>query len=123
MVSTVLSRLHADFGVFRARSNRPSYSMSVLLLLLIFLYNSRNHVLGSRTFSILVNSQWSRLISSCEVAGLLVVSSKDESPLTQFVDLYNPDCLPALVKDGAMDPKVLKHYVLLHDVQDGPLDE
>lgn len=59
----------------------------------------------------------------CDVAGLLVVSSKDESPLTQFVDLYNPDSLPALMKDGAMDPKVLKHYVLLHDVQDGPLEE
>lgn len=66
---------------------------------------------------------WLKFNLFCEVAGLLVVSSKDESPLTQFVDLYNPDCLPTLMKDGAMDPKVLKHYVLLHDVQDGPLDE
>ncbi|XP_024378593.1 uncharacterized protein [Physcomitrium patens] len=57
------------------------------------------------------------------IACLLVASTKDESPLTQFVDLYNPDFLPTLVKDGAMDPKVLKHYVLLHDVQDGSLDE
>jgi hypothetical protein len=56
------------------------------------------------------------------VAGLLVVSSKDEEPLTKFVDLFNPDSLPALLKDGAMDPKLLKHYVLLHDLQDGPLD-
>jgi hypothetical protein len=51
-----------------------------------------------------------------------VVSSKDEEPLTKFVDLFNPDSLPALLKDGAMDPKLLKHYVLLHDLQDGPLD-
>ncbi|KAG0593829.1 hypothetical protein M758_UG023200 [Ceratodon purpureus] len=57
------------------------------------------------------------------ISCLLMVSSKDECPLTQFVDLYNPDSLPTLMMDGAMDPKVLKHYVLLHDVQDGPLEE
>lgn len=51
-----------------------------------------------------------------------MVSSKDEGPLTKFIDLFNPDSLPALLKDGAMDPKLLKHYVLLHDLQDGPLD-
>ncbi|CAK9197509.1 unnamed protein product [Sphagnum jensenii] len=56
------------------------------------------------------------------VACLLVVSSKDESPLSQFVDLFNGNQLPRLLNEGAMDPKILKHYVLLHDVQDGALD-
>ncbi|CAK9860998.1 unnamed protein product [Sphagnum jensenii] len=56
------------------------------------------------------------------VACLLVVSSKDESPLSQFVDLFNGNQLPGLLNEGAMDPKILKHYVLLHDVQDGALD-
>jgi hypothetical protein len=56
------------------------------------------------------------------VAGLLVVSSKDESPLSQFVDLFNGNQLPGLLNEGAMDPKILKHYVLLHDIQDGALD-
>ncbi|KAG0574737.1 hypothetical protein KC19_VG286600 [Ceratodon purpureus] len=54
---------------------------------------------------------------------LLIVSSKDEYPLSRFVDLYNPDSMPALMKDGATDPNVLKHFVLLHDIQDGPLEE
>jgi hypothetical protein len=56
------------------------------------------------------------------VACLLVVSSKDESPLSQFVDLFNGNQLPGLLNEGVMDPKILKHYVLLHDVQDGALD-
>lgn len=46
----------------------------------------------------------------------------DVSPLTQFVDLFNGDSLPGMLNDGAMDPKLLKHYLLLHDVQDGPLE-
>ncbi|KAG1348154.1 trafficking protein particle complex subunit 8 [Cocos nucifera] len=53
------------------------------------------------------------------VACLLVVSSKDEQPVNRFVDLFNTDRLPALLNDGAMDPKILKHYLLLHDNQDG----
>ncbi|KAL2900811.1 Trafficking protein particle complex subunit 8 [Bienertia sinuspersici] len=57
------------------------------------------------------------------VACLLVVSSKDEVPTNKFVDLFNSIKLPALLKDGAMDPKILKHYVLLHDNQDGPQEK
>lgn len=51
-------------------------------------------------------------------AGILVASSKDEEPLNKFTDLFNMDQTP-LVNEGAMDPKMLKHYVLLHDNQDG----
>lgn len=54
------------------------------------------------------------------VACLLVVSSKDEEPLNKFVDLFNTNQLPPLFNDGAMDTKILKHFLLLHDNQDGP---
>ncbi|XP_021755995.1 trafficking protein particle complex subunit 8-like [Chenopodium quinoa] len=57
------------------------------------------------------------------VACLLVVSSKDEEPINKFVDLFNNTKLPALLNDGAMDPKILKHYIVLHDNQDGPLEK
>lgn len=50
--------------------------------------------------------------------GLLVVSSKDEQPINKFVDIFNTNQLPSLLNDGLMDPKILKHYVLLHDNQD-----
>ncbi|KAJ7942948.1 Trafficking protein particle complex subunit 8 [Quillaja saponaria] len=56
------------------------------------------------------------------VACLLVASSKDEQPINRFVDLFNTNKLPSLLNDGAMDPKILKHYLLVHDNQDGPLD-
>ncbi|CAN1277708.1 Trafficking protein particle complex subunit 8 [Linum perenne] len=49
------------------------------------------------------------------VGCLLVVSSKDEQPINKFVDLFNTNKLPALLNDGAMDPKILKHYLLVHD--------
>ena len=52
-------------------------------------------------------------------AGLLVVSSKDNEPINKFVDLFNIDQLPSLLNDGAMDPNILKYYLLLHDSQDG----
>lgn len=51
-------------------------------------------------------------------SGLLVVSSKDEEPINKFVDLFNTNRLPSLLNDGAMDPKILKHYLLVHDNQD-----
>lgn len=51
--------------------------------------------------------------------GLLAISSKDEEPISRFVDLFNPNKLPSLLNDGAMDPKLLKHYLLVHDNQDG----
>ncbi|KAI3993969.1 hypothetical protein MKX01_002982 [Papaver californicum] len=53
------------------------------------------------------------------VACLVVVSSKDEQPVNKFVDLFNTNQLPSLLNDGAMDPKILKHYLLVHDNQDG----
>ncbi|PON63122.1 TRAPP II complex, Trs [Parasponia andersonii] len=57
------------------------------------------------------------------VACLLVVSSKDEQPINQFVDLFNNNKLPSLLNDGAMDPKILKHYLLVHDNQDGSTEK
>ncbi|GAB2272637.1 hypothetical protein Dimus_007459 [Dionaea muscipula] len=57
------------------------------------------------------------------VACLLVVSSKDEKPINKFVDLFNTNQLPAIFSDGVMDPKIPKHYLLLHDNQDGTSDE
>ncbi|XP_027350865.1 trafficking protein particle complex subunit 8 isoform X2 [Abrus precatorius] len=56
------------------------------------------------------------------VACLLAVSSKDEQPINRFVDLFNTNKVPSLLNDGAMDPKILKHYLLVHDNQDGPVD-
>lgn len=57
------------------------------------------------------------------VACLLVVSSKDEQPINRFVDLLNTDQFPSLLNDGVMDPKILKHYLVLHDRQDGSPDK
>ncbi|KAK9156892.1 hypothetical protein Scep_003466 [Stephania cephalantha] len=57
------------------------------------------------------------------VACLLVVSSKDEQPLNKFVELFDTNQLPSLLNDGIMDPKILKHYLLLHDNQDGTLEK
>ncbi|XP_024543290.1 trafficking protein particle complex subunit 8 isoform X1 [Selaginella moellendorffii] len=56
------------------------------------------------------------------VACLLVVSSNDENPLDVFASLSDVTNLPSLLKDGAMDPRILRHYVVLHDNQDGPSD-
>ncbi|KAK8963015.1 hypothetical protein KSP40_PGU012905 [Platanthera guangdongensis] len=56
------------------------------------------------------------------VACLLVVSSKDEQPINRFVDLFNTEQLPSLLSEGAMDPKILKHYLLLHDNHYGTLE-
>ncbi|CAI0405938.1 unnamed protein product [Linum tenue] len=53
------------------------------------------------------------------VGCLLVVSSKDEQPINRFIDLFNTNKLPSLLNDGAMDPKILKHYLLVHDNHDG----
>ncbi|KAG5253005.1 trafficking protein particle complex [Salix suchowensis] len=57
------------------------------------------------------------------VACVSVVSSKDEQPINKFVDLFNTNKLPSLLNDGAMDPKILKHYVLVHDNKDGPSEK
>ncbi|KOM39115.1 hypothetical protein LR48_Vigan03g249700 [Vigna angularis] len=53
---------------------------------------------------------------------LLAVSSKDEQPINRFVDFFNTNKLPSLLNDGSMDPKISKHYLLVHDNQDGPAD-
>ncbi|CAL1372237.1 unnamed protein product [Linum trigynum] len=53
------------------------------------------------------------------VGCLLVVSSKDEQPINRFIDHFNTNKLPSLLNDGAMDPKILKHYLLVHDNHDG----
>ncbi|KAL4591859.1 hypothetical protein LXL04_004833 [Taraxacum kok-saghyz] len=53
------------------------------------------------------------------VACLLVVSSNDKDPINKFVDLFNMNQLPPLLNEGAMDPKIPKVFVLLHDNQDG----
>ncbi|KAL0555266.1 hypothetical protein IC582_009208 [Cucumis melo] len=57
------------------------------------------------------------------VACLLVVSSRDDHPINKFADLFNTSKLPSLLNDGAMDPKIMKHYLLLHDNQDGSLEK
>ncbi|KAL6638002.1 hypothetical protein ACP70R_025574 [Stipagrostis hirtigluma subsp. patula] len=54
------------------------------------------------------------------VACLLVVSSMDKEPISKFVDLFNTNQLPSLLNEGIMDPQILKHYLVLHDQQEGP---
>ncbi|VAI37662.1 unnamed protein product [Triticum turgidum subsp. durum] len=54
------------------------------------------------------------------VACLLVVSSKDKEPISKFADLFNANQLPPLLNEGIMDPQILKHYLVLHEQQDGP---
>jgi len=56
------------------------------------------------------------------VACLLVVSSMDKEPISKFVDLFNTNQLPSLLNEGIMDPQILKHYLVLHDQQEGPQD-
>lgn len=56
------------------------------------------------------------------LTGLLVVSSMDKEPVNKFVDLFNTNQLPSLLNEGIMDPQILKHYLVLHDQQEGPQD-
>ena len=56
------------------------------------------------------------------LTGLLVVSSMDKEPISKFVDLFNTNQLPSLLNEGIMDPQILKHYLVLHDQQEGPQD-
>lgn len=55
--------------------------------------------------------------------GLVAVSSKDKDPIDKFVDLFNTNQLPPLLNDGAMDPKILKYFLLVHDNKDGMLEK
>ncbi|CAA0837822.1 Tetratricopeptide repeat (TPR)-like superfamily protein [Striga hermonthica] len=57
------------------------------------------------------------------VACLLAVSSQDKDPIDKFVDLFNRNQLPPLLNDGAMDPNILKYFLLIHDNQDGTLEK
>lgn len=61
--------------------------------------------------------------ADCPLAGLLAVSSKDQQPVNRFVDLFNTNQLPSLFNDGAMDPKIPKLYLLVHDNQDAGPDK
>eukprot|EP00897_Mesotaenium_endlicherianum_P006564 jgi/Mesen1/5936/ME000301S05060 len=56
------------------------------------------------------------------VACILVVHSGQKDPVSAFRDLYTLDKLPALFTQGTMDPKIYKHFVLLHDLSQGPAD-
>ncbi|KAJ8574174.1 hypothetical protein K7X08_025979 [Anisodus acutangulus] len=56
------------------------------------------------------------------VTCLLAVSSRDEDPINKFVDLFNINQLPSLFNDGAMDRKILKHFVLVHDGEEVSLE-
>ncbi|KAK3240229.1 hypothetical protein CYMTET_49920 [Cymbomonas tetramitiformis] len=51
------------------------------------------------------------------VACLLVVPSTDPDPVKTFLDLYSTHNVPTLIREGIADPQLLKHYVLLHDMQ------
>ncbi|KAG5628655.1 hypothetical protein H5410_000372 [Solanum commersonii] len=57
-----------------------------------------------------------------QIESLLAVSSRDEDPINKFVDLFNINQLPSLLNDGSMDPKMLKHFVLVHDGVEVPLE-
>ncbi|XP_073148727.1 uncharacterized protein [Henckelia pumila] len=57
------------------------------------------------------------------VACLVAVSSKDKDPIGKFVDLFNTNQLPSLLNDGAMDPKILKYFLLVHDNDAGMLEK
>jgi hypothetical protein len=46
----------------------------------------------------------------------------DKEPVNKFVDLFNTNQLPSLLNEGIMDPQILKHYLVLHDQQEGPQD-
>ncbi|XP_075488259.1 uncharacterized protein LOC142527363 [Primulina tabacum] len=57
------------------------------------------------------------------VACLVAVSSKDKDPIDKFVDLFNTNQLPSLLNDGAMDPNILKYFLLVHDNDAGMLEK
>jgi hypothetical protein len=52
-------------------------------------------------------------------AGLYVASSDCDDAVKAFRELSAEERMPPLMASGVMDPGVLKHYVLLHDVLDG----
>lgn len=56
------------------------------------------------------------------VACILVVASSAKDPVAAFKELYSTQRLPVLLTEGIMDPAMHKHFVLLHDLQEGPRD-
>ena len=48
-------------------------------------------------------------------AGLMVLDSRQEQPVATFAELFSSGALPPLMQEGAMEARVLKHYLLLHD--------
>lgn len=55
--------------------------------------------------------------------GLVAVSTKDKDPIDKFVDLFNTNQLPPLLNNGAMDPKIQKYFLLVHDSRDDMLEK
>ena len=53
-------------------------------------------------------------------AGLLVLHAHAPDPTAGFSALFQAAELPPLMKQGVMDPLILKHYLLLHDDQGQP---
>ena len=53
-------------------------------------------------------------------AGLLVLHAHAPDPTAGFSALFQAAELPPLMKQGVMDPLILKHYLLLHDDQGHP---
>ncbi|CAI5957946.1 unnamed protein product [Closterium sp. NIES-64] len=49
------------------------------------------------------------------IACLLVASTSEPFPVRALRELMTPERLPALYRDGTMDPKLHLHYLLLHD--------
>ena len=50
-------------------------------------------------------------------AGLAIVHSWAADPVAAFGELFRTAELPPLMRSGVMEPKLLRHYVLLHDEQ------
>ncbi len=48
-------------------------------------------------------------------AGLLVMHAHATDPLQAYGDLFRTAPLPPLMRQGIMEPNILKHYLLLHD--------
>lgn len=63
------------------------------------------------------------MITANHCAGLVIVSSSDEHPMSKFGDLLSLDQLPTPLNQGVMDPRMLKHYILLHDKQDNSTEK
>lgn len=48
-------------------------------------------------------------------AGLLVMHAHAADPLQAYGELFRSAPLPPLMRQGIMEPNILKHYLLLHD--------